>query len=210
MPLGPWLRQGLAQSPGMTGWIAASGLLATLLAINTLCCFIDWCFSFRARWRKSGEYLIHLGFVLILIAFWWGSLAGFRSEKNPVLVGQSLALPQPGLSLKLEAINPVLTPSGRPMEILNTLSLYRDGTLLTRVKTRSNHPLLWKGLVAVPVSFGQTRLGGRVLPYSVLTVSYDPGAKLAFAGSLLMGGGVLLALFSFYRKRARGDRPDIR
>jgi cytochrome c biogenesis protein len=47
------------------------------------------------------------------------------------------------------------------------------------------------------------------MAYSILTINYDPGANLAFVGSLGMGSGVLLTLFSFYRKRTRGDRPDI-
>ena len=45
--------------------------------------------------------------------------------------------------------------------------------------------------------------------YSVLTVNYDPGAMLATAGSALMTIGVMLALFSFYRKRKLKDRPEI-
>ncbi len=47
---------------------------------------------------------------------------------------------------------------------------------------------------------------GRAATYSLLTINYDPGAGLAFVGSMLMGGagGVLLALVSFYRKRSRG------
>ena len=207
--LASWLEQGLAQAPGLTWWIALGGILVTLLALNTLCCFIDWCLHLRARWRKGGEYLIHLGFVLILVAFWWGSVAGFRSENNALLVGQSMQLPQLGVSLKLEAFKPILARSGRPMEIRNTLALYRGEQLLKRVETHSNQPLLWEGLVAIPMSYGQTFRAGRRLPYSILTVNYDPGAKMAFAGSLAMGCGVLLTLFSFYRKRERGDPPDI-
>lgn len=209
LPLGPWLERGLEQAPGLTWWIAVGGILVSLLALNTFCCFIDWCFHVRARWRKAGEYLIHLGFVLILVAFWWGSLAGFRIENNPLLVGQSQPLPQLGVRLKLEGFEPVLAPGGRPMEMLNTLALYRGEELLKRVETRSNHPLIWEGLVAIPMSYGQAARGGRTVPYSILTINYDPGAKLAFAGSLAMGCGVLLTLASFYRKRARGDRPDI-
>jgi cytochrome c biogenesis protein len=45
--------------------------------------------------------------------------------------------------------------------------------------------------------------------YSVLTVNYDPGARLAAIGATLMTIGVLLALVSFYRKRTRQDRPEI-
>jgi cytochrome c biogenesis protein len=126
-----------------------------------------------------------------------------------MLVGQSKPLPQLGVTLKLEDFKPVLAPSGRPMEMLNTLALYKGDQLLKRVQTRSNHPLIWNGLVAIPSSYGQTMRGGRYIPYSILTINYDPGANLAFAGSIAMGCGVLLTLVSFYRKRARGDRPDI-
>jgi cytochrome c biogenesis protein len=44
---------------------------------------------------------------------------------------------------------------------------------------------------------------------SLLTVNYDPGAGLALAGGACLTLGVLLALFSFYRKRARGEHPQI-
>ena len=209
MPLGLWIEKVATQSPGLTWWIPVAGFLVILLALNTLCCFIDWLGHFQARWRKCGEYLIHLGFVLILAAFLWGSQSGFRSGNNGLLVGQSMSLPQLGVTLKLEAFEPVLAPSGRPMEMLNTLALYKGDQLLKRVQTRSNHPLIWNGLVVIPASYGQTMGGGRYMPYSILTINYDPGTNIAFAGSIAMGCGVLLTLFSFYRKRARGDRPDI-
>ena len=209
MTLGLWIEKVASQSPGMTWWVPVAGVLLGLLGINAFCCFVDWIFHFQARWRKCGEYLIHIGFVLILVAYLWGSLSGFRSENNAMLVGQSKRLPHLGVSLTLEAFKPVLAPSGRPMEMLNTLALYRGDELLKRVETRSNHPLIWGGLVAIPISYGQTSRGGRYVPYSILTINYDPGAKLAFAGSVAMGCGVFLTLFSFYRKRNRGDHPDI-
>jgi cytochrome c biogenesis protein len=43
----------------------------------------------------------------------------------------------------------------------------------------------------------------------VFAVNRDPGAPVALAGGILMSVGVLLALYSFYAKRARGDRPEI-
>ncbi len=207
--LGDWLGRVATRSPSLTWWIPVGGILVVLLAINTLCCFIDWLCHCRVRWRKCGEYLIHLGFVLIVAAFLWGSQGGFRSEGNAMLIGQSKALPQLGVTLKLEAFEPVFNQSGRPIDMLNTLSLYQGDQLIKRIQARTNHPLTWNGLVIIPASYGQTVRSGRALPYSILTINYDPGAKLAFAGGILMGCGVLLALFSFYRKRARGDRPDI-
>ena len=209
MPLGLWLSQIATQAPRMTWWIPVGGILVVLLGVNTLCCFIDWLCHFRARWRKCGEYLIHVGFVLILAAYLWGSQAGFRSEKNGLLIGQSKPLPQLGVTLKLEAFEPVFNQAGRPIDMLNTLALYQGDQLLKRVQARTNHPLTWNGLVILPASYGQTMRGGRYLPYSILTINYDPGANLAFTGAIAMGCGVMLTLVSFYRKRARGDRPDI-
>jgi len=93
--------------------------------------------------------------------------------------------------------------------MLNTLALYQGNQLVKRTQARTNHPLTWNGLVIIPASYGQTMRGGRSLPYSILTINYDPGANLALAGGIAMGCGVVLTLFSFYRKRTRGDRPDI-
>jgi cytochrome c biogenesis protein len=44
---------------------------------------------------------------------------------------------------------------------------------------------------------------------SLLTINHDPGAGLALAGGICLTVGVLLAMFSFYRKRAQGDRPQV-
>lgn len=209
MPLGQWIDSVARQSPRVSWWIPVSGGLVVLLGINTLCCFVDWLLHIRARWRKTGEYLIHLGFVMILIAFLWGSQGGFRSEENGVLLGQSLSIKQLNVAVALEGIKPLPNAQGIPMDTLTTLALYSDGQLVKRVQARANHPLIWKGLLVIPSSYGRTMWKGRPATYSLLTINYDPGAGLAFVGSLLMGAGVLLALFSFYRKRSRGDRPDI-
>lgn len=209
MPLGQWIDSIGKESLGVSWWIPLSGGLVVLLGINTLCCFVDWVAHIRARWRKTGEYLIHLGFVLILIAFLWGSQSGFRSEKNGVLLGQSLSIKQLNVAVALEGVKPLPNEQGIPMDTLTTLALYSDGQLIKRVDARANHPLMWKGLLVIPSSYGRTLWNGRPTTYSLLTINYDPGAGLAFVGSLLMGAGVLLALFSFYRKRSRGDRPDV-
>ncbi len=66
----------------MTWWIPVAGGLVVLLGVNTLCCFAIGPAISAARWRKCGEYLIHIGFVLILGAYLWGSQAGFRSGKQ--------------------------------------------------------------------------------------------------------------------------------
>lgn len=302
MPLGEWLFSVGSRSPGLSWWIFLVAALILLLGLNTLCCFIDWLAHFSARWRKTGEYLIHLGFVLIVTAYAWGSLAGFRSEGNRLLVGQTLPLPPlPGHYLRLENFEPVFNDEGRLLDMISRVVLLRGEEALARQEVRINTPLTYRDLVVVPVSFGRVAEGfrfflpgqgpvlltpgsslagpdgtrlrimeffpnarrrsdGRVLPlgqelenpallleltgpdgpwqgwyflrealprplreaglilrpvaplfrpYSIFTVNQDPGAFLALAGALAMTCGVLLALFSFYAKRTRRDRPEI-
>lgn len=211
--LSRWLATALPAAPGLTWWLPAAGALLALLWLNTLCCFLDWLWHLRARWRKGGEYLLHLGFVLFLSAYLWGSLAGFRSEGAQVFVGQTAPTPRPGLFIRVDRVRPLLNAQGRPLDMLTGLTLLQGDRVVAQTEARANHPLLWRGLVVLPTSLGEGWMQGpggpRRRPYSVLTINYDPGARLAAVGGLAMGLGVVLALGSFYRKRARGERPVI-
>lgn len=292
--LGEWLALQGRQYPGATWWIHLYGALLLLLGVNTACCVADWLVHLRTRWRKSGEYLIHLGFVLLLAAYLWGSLAGFRVAGEAIAVGETRPVPRlPGYYLRLHEVEPVLGPSGRPMDVRSRLSLLRGETVVAEQSVRTNHPLIWKGLTILGVSFDQRNDGfrfagnlgtielragsrmtlpaggelrildylpnggrrgggggptdpvffGEILrpgqsperfryalrepippalaqagldlrplsplqrPVSILAIHHDPGLTLASGGALAMTLGILLAIGSFYRKRARGDRP---
>ena len=292
-----------SKTPLLTAWFYFTGLLLVLLSLNTLCCFIDWLQRFRSRWRKSGEYLIHLGFVLIIIAYFWGSFAGSRSEGNIFQIGQTKPITAlKGHYLRLDAFEPVLNAQGRPLDMKNHVSLLKGDQVLLSEVVRTNTPMIYNGVTIVPASFGQetigynvilpafrstvairagysidllagTRLdiftfysdamqaGNRVIqrsqqainpairarlsregetvwngwyflrqplpeplreagfafvvrepitrPYSMLTINSDPGLTVALIGSISMTVGVIFAMFSFYYKRQRGDRPDI-
>jgi cytochrome c biogenesis protein len=247
--------------------------------------------------------LIHAGFILLSVAFLWGNISGFRSGPHRVFQGEHLAIPNmPGFSLLLEEFTPRLEPSGRPLDMLNQVSLWEDGTQVSEALVRMNHPLIYNGLVVLPTSFGQEldgfkfhvpnhglvelRVGSRLsfspdasivlrkllpdarrnnqgrvvqsgnrlnnpamlislqgktgtlwegwyflrspLPrqlsgagivlrpteplfrtYSLLTINRDPGDKTAALGAGCITLGVFFALFSFYHKRARGERPEV-
>jgi cytochrome c biogenesis protein len=187
MVLGKWLRTAGAGASGLTWWLKGAGIFIVLLGINTLCCFIDWAGNFHARWRKSGEYMIHLGFVLVLIAYFWGSLSGFRSTDNRLLVGQEMKIDEmPGFSLRLEAFEPVFNDSGRPVDMRSTVSLLREGDTVARQVVKTNSPLNYKGLIVVPGSFGRIAEGfnfflsgrGKVALTPGTTVSLDDGGRL--------------------------------
>lgn len=301
--LGTWLEQAWARSPQLTFWVPLSGVCILLFAVNTACCLVDWLTKISTRWRKSGEYLIHAGFILLTIAFLWGNTSGFRSGPHRMVPGQRLSIPPiPAYALQLEAFTPKLDQSGRPLDMINEVSLWKNGKQVASQTVRINHPLLYDGLVILPTSFGREPTGfrfhrpgtgpvdlipgrrlaiapgltlvthqflpdarldnrGRVMPlggrlnnpalqlsllgpsgetwrgwyflrqplpeaitrvgislrplepvytpFSLLTINRDPGDKLALAGGVCITVGVILAFFSFYRKRAVGDRPEV-
>lgn len=163
MTLAEWFGRFGSARPALSWWLYLSAIAVVLLGVNTLCCFLDWLPKFRARWRKTGEYLIHLGFVLVLAALCWGSVAGARSEGNQIKIGETLDISriQPGFALRLEQFEPVFGPEGRPDDMRSTLTLLRDGKEVRRQTIRINHPLMHEGLVILPASFGQSTEGFR-------------------------------------------------
>lgn len=301
--IGLWFAGAWRRAPQLTWWLPLTTLCLAVFGLNTLCCLIDWLTNLRARWRKTGEYLIHTGFLLLLIGYAWGSLAGFRSGPHRLAPGETIALRQmPGVNLRLDRFDPSFSPEGRPLDMVSEVTLLRDGSEVARGTVRINHPLLYDGLVILAASLDQRLVGfrcflngvgmvdltpgsrislpgggtlgvmtlladarrttdGHIVPageqlgnpalqllllhpdgsvwqgwyflreappapltsagaapqpvepladyVSLITVNRDPGAGMALAGGGCMTIGVLLALFSFYRKRLRGDRPQI-
>lgn len=187
--LGEWLTLQGRQYPGATWWIHLYGALLLLLGLNTACCVTDWIVHLRGRWRKSGEYLIHLGFVLLLAAYLWGSLAGFRVAGETIALGETRPVPRlPGYYLRLHAVEPVLGASGRPMDVRSSLSLLHGETVVTEQTVRANHPLIWKGLTVLGVSFDQRNDGFR-FSGSLGSVELRAGSQIA-----LPNGGELRIL----------------
>jgi cytochrome c biogenesis protein len=163
MTLGAWFTRFGHSNYVLTGWFWIVCLLLILLGLNTLCCFCDWLPKVRYRWRKGGEYLLHLSFVLILIAFIWGSLRGDRSSGHELAVGETIDLTAiaPGYQLKLVAFEPTFGPEGRPDDLRSTLTLYKDGAVAKTGIIRLNHPLTYDDLVILPASLSQQVEGFR-------------------------------------------------
>ena len=301
--LSEWTQRAGRDNLVLSWWFYATGILVIMLALNTACCFIDWFLSIKSRWRKCGEYLIHFGFVLVIVAYFWSSFYGGRSEGNRVAEGEMIPLQvMPGHYLRLEKFEPVFNEQNRPIDMLNTVSLLAGDQVVASGIVKTNTPLLYDGLVITPSSFGRQTIGFEVLipslgkgyrliagdaiplkddlrivadefypdavkldgkvfnrsndvrqpaylmrllkenkeqwrgwyflsgplpkglqgigfqpvirkpvyqAISVLTINRDPAVSLALTGGLCICLGVLLALFSFYDKRSRGDRPDI-
>lgn len=184
-PLLPWMGSLPADQWDKTWWLYLCGVLLLGFSLNTLCCFIDWLTKIRYRWRKTGEYLIHLGFVLVVIAFALGSLKGARQDSVRLYLKQPHALPGlPGLELIVDDIEPVLNQQGRPLDMLNRVRVVKGETLLAAEQVSINQPLLYGGLVVVPVSFGQQAQGFDCFMVGSGNVRLVTGATLTPAPNL--------------------------
>jgi cytochrome c biogenesis protein len=118
--IGLWFAGARHRAPHLTWWLPLTALCLAIFGINTLCCLFDWLANLRARWRKTGEYLIHAGFLFLLAGYTWGSLAGFRSGPHRLATGETLDLPQrPGVTIRLDRFDPLFSPEGRPLDMVS-------------------------------------------------------------------------------------------
>lgn len=159
-PLLEWWNGYLPQANVYSLWIPLCSALIVLLCLNTLCCFIDWVYHLRSRWRKMGEYLIHLGFILVVIAYAWGSIYGMRSSNNSIAEGEVIGIPSMGgYFLRLNSFAPQFAPSGRPVDMLSNVTLLKGDQELKTTTVRFNHPLTHGGLAVLPGSYTQQAVG---------------------------------------------------
>ncbi|PLY00061.1 MAG: hypothetical protein C0624_12750 [Desulfuromonas sp.] len=193
MPLGSWFSGPGAEQVGLSWWVYFASACIVAFGINTLCCFSDWLLHIKARWRKSGEYLLHLGFCLVLVAYIWGAFDGARALEMELAIGDTRALPErPGFYLRLDDFNPQIDPSGRPLDFRQQLSLYRGDTLLTTQQVRLNHPLTWHDIVIIPSSYRPEVNGFRFVTSQQETLTWKSNSHLQ------LGKGLELQTLDFY------------
>jgi cytochrome c biogenesis protein len=185
--MGQWLPQAWSRAPLLVFWVPLSGLCILLFALNTLCCLIDWLTMLRVRWRKTGEYLVHAGFVLLTVAYLWGNLSGFRSGPHRLAPGDRMSIPNmPGYLLQLEEFTPQIEPGGRPLDMINKLALWKNGRQVLQKTIRINHPLIYDGLVILPSSYGQDIQGFRFHIPGTGFVDLAPGSRLPISSDLTL------------------------
>lgn len=182
MAASDWMQQIAAENLEITWWFYLATILTLMFGLNTLCCFADWLRQIRIRWRKTGEYLLHLGVVLVLIAYIWGGVAGWRHNGIPFRIGEITPLPNwPGHSLRVDNFKPLMSENGPPRDMISEVSLLQGEQLLAKGKVQINQPLLHQGVVITPVSFGQQPVGFHAMLPGIRSARLEAGQHIRLA-----------------------------
>ncbi len=173
-----------------TWWFFAAVAGLAILAINTLICSVQ---AVKGRWTRR-EFLlrispqvIHLGFLLILLAHLLGAVWGYRV--SGALPEASYARLPDGRTIHLQSVQADMNPRGMPEGWSAEVTLLDGNVQMASGTLGPNRPLLYEGVGIYMKSF---ELGPR--PYAVLLVTKDPGALWALAGGILFTVGSLMLL----------------
>jgi hypothetical protein len=196
-PFNLWLEQVAPGTFPLSLWIYILVALSYLMIISLLLCTINWFLHRRKRLRGLGEFLVHLGFLLIFAGFVLGSALGTRSQVR-IPRGESVTVPGMGISLKLENLAVVRSPEGRPLDTISSVKIFRDGTEVSTGKVRTNHPLIWGNTVVYPPEdYGAGIVGG------VLGASGAGAVRLVLGQAASLGNDRVLEIGGILQ---RGER----
>jgi hypothetical protein len=196
-PFNLWLEQVAPKTFPLSLWIYILVALSYLMIISLLLCTINWLLRRRKRLRGLGEFLVHLGFLLIFAGFVLGSAMGTRSQVR-IPRGENVAVPDMGISLKLEDLAVVRSPEGRPLDTISSVRIFRDGAEVSVGKVRTNHPLIWgKTVVYPPEDYGAGVVGG------VLGISGAGAVRLVLGQTASLGKDRILEIGGILQ---RGER----
>jgi len=177
----------LSQSPfADSWWLWATIVLLALLALNTILCSIE---SLRLKFRRDKFFrlivpqVMHLGFLLIVLAHLFSAYGGFKAQLA-VREGDAIGFPGGG-RVQVANLQAEAGPMGMPSDFSAVIMAEGD----QGVTVRPNHPAFYRG-------FGIYLKHVELFPErgAFIEVHREPGAGLALAGALLFTVGNLVLL----------------
>jgi len=183
MPLLLWLQRAPIS---FSWWLWLSVALVALLCLNALLCSIE---ALRSKGRSIAPHLMHLGFLLVVLAHLVSACGGFKQQLE-VGEGGSIGFPD-GDRVRIERITTEAGPMGM-------MSGYRADVRLqggTLSGVEPNRPLFHKGYGIYLKHVELTPA-----PVALLEIHREPGALPALFGALIFTAGNLLLLA---RRRGR-------
>ena len=154
-PFNLWMKQVAPKTFPGSLWVYILVALSYIMVISLLLCTINWFMKRRKKLKGYGEFLVHLGFLLIFAGFVLGSSMGTRA-RVVLETGQVVPVKEMGVSLRLNNLEVVQAPSGRPMDTLSSMTVFENGQEVAEGTVRTNHPILHGSRVIYPPeNYGQ-------------------------------------------------------
>lgn len=191
-----WVKHAVPDSLWYTWWFFAAVATLALLTINTIVCSVQ---AVKGQWTRSDFFLriapqvIHIGFLLILIAHLIGAFWGYRLSGG-MPEGAYAPLPE-DKALRLEHIYVKTDAHGTMHDWTAEASLYENNQVVKSGTLGPNTPLFYDG---VGIYLKSLSLDGGTA--AILLIVKDPGAPWALMGGMLFMLGSLTLLVLKWRK----------
>lgn len=191
-----WASGAAAGNIAATWWFFISLAGLVLLTINTLVCSYQ---AVRSRWTREdfllriSPQIVHLGFLLILLAHLLGAGWGYRLS-GTLPEGASARVPDDRV-LRLLSMSVETDDRGAPAGWSAVVRLFEKDRVVAEGMLGPNQPLFYDGMGIYLKSFGF-----EPVPHAFLLVNRDPGAVWALVGSVLFMTGTVALLALKWRK----------
>ncbi len=197
-PFGEWLEAVGRKALPDSLWVYILVALTWMMVFSLLLCTANWFFRRRRRMKGMGEVLIHLGFLLVFAGFVIGSAAGSRVQGVRVAVGQAVEV-GPRLMLRVDRIDPLLSPAGDLLDSRATVALVDKGREAAAGVARTNHPLIRGATVVYSRSAFQAGRGpnGAAIIGGVFDIHTDPGVWWVIVGGIVLGLGTVWSIIGY-------------
>jgi hypothetical protein len=189
-PFNLWMKQVAPKTFPVSLWVYILVALSYIMVVSLLLCTVNWFLKRRKSLKGYGEVLVHLGFLLVFAGFVLGSALGTRT-KVVLEAGQVAPVKEMGVSLRLNDLEVILSPGGRPADTLSDVTVFQGNSEVAEGTIRTNHPLLYGSTVIYPPDNNDQGVTGGVLGTSTsgaMTVKTGQDAILRDGRSLSIGG----------------------
>lgn len=166
-----WLFADGINNLGKLWWLYALIIITFILAVNTIICNINRFSSLikykqrllKRKWIEFSSYLMHIGFLLVLIGHLISSSTGFISKGNVLYEAAPFKAPNMDYYVRLDNLKADYYEGGYLKSVESILTVIENEKEILNKKVGVNQPLSYKGVYFYQVDFGEVVSGANLL-----------------------------------------------
>jgi uncharacterized membrane protein len=201
-PFALWLREVGRRTLPWSAWVYLLAALTWAMTASLAVCTVNWFWRRRKSLRGLGEFLVHLGFLLIFTGFVVEAVLGTRVHGVQIVEGGEVAIGQLGITLRLERAELTRSAGGGVLDTVSTLEVVEGASRIIGT-SRLNHPLIAGATVVYPRGSREVPTPRGPLVICRYDVHRDPGVRAVLAGAVLLFAGTLWAFATYVTGSAR-------